>query len=88
MKTERLRVVNIAFDVKTVVKDEAFTKRNKLRRKVHGPVAALLRYEAHRWIDAVSPEDIIKNATITVEDVEVEELEQPPEQEKPDADSR
>lgn len=68
------------FDVEVVIKDEAFTRKGRLRKAFRFPVAKLLQFEAHRFIEQVVPDDLIKNTKITLEDVEV--IDEPPEAEE------
>jgi hypothetical protein len=74
MSKQNLRVMRIEFEVVTALKDDCFTKTGKLRRNnvMRKGIADLLKFEGHKFIDAAETEDIIKNATIEFEEVEVE----------------
>lgn len=72
MEKQELNVIYTEFGVQVILKDELFTKRGKLKKKVRGGVAALVKLEAHKFIDAHSPEEIIEHSTIQREEVEVE----------------
>lgn len=73
MKKQRLRVMRAEFEVLVVLKDDCFTKRGQLRKAVQNGIAKLLQFEAHKFIDSKTPQEIIENSTIEYEDVEVEE---------------
>jgi len=65
--------MSIAFDVQTVLKDDCFTKSGKLRRnkKLRKGIADLIKWEAHKFIEAHSTDDIVEHAIVEIEEVEV-----------------
>lgn len=73
MAKENLRVMRAEFEVLTVLKDDCFTAKGKLRRNkaMRKAIADSLRFEGHKFIDAATVDEIIENATIEMEEVEV-----------------
>lgn len=74
MKTERLRVLRADFQLLSVLKDDCFTKKGKIRKDVQKGVVDLLKYDAHNFIEAQDFKSIMENATIEYEDVEIEDV--------------
>jgi len=72
-KIEKLRVLRADFQLLTVLRDDVFTRKGKIRKKAQKPITDLLKYDAHNFIEAQNFESIMANATIEYEDVEVED---------------
>ena len=75
-KIERLRVLRADFQMLTVLKDDLFTKKGKIRKQMQKAVTDLIKYDAHYFIDRQDFDSIIQNATIEYEDVEIEETDE------------
>ncbi|TAL08196.1 MAG: hypothetical protein EPO02_13495 [Nitrospirae bacterium] len=71
-KKENLRVLRADFQMLTVLKDELFTKDGKIRKKMTKGVTDLIKYDAHKFIEAQDFNSIMDHATIEYEDVEIE----------------
>lgn len=71
--TQHLRVLRADFQLLVVLKDDVFTKRGKIRKAAQKGIAALIKYDAHNFIEAQDFDSIMSNATIEYEDVEVED---------------
>lgn len=72
---QNLRVMRAEFEVLVVLKDKCFTRTGKLRKnkKLRKGITDSLRFEAHKFIDSKDPDEIIDNATVEIEEVEVED---------------
>lgn len=70
-KKENLPVLRVEFELLTVLKPELLTKKGTLRKSAEAGLAKYIQFEAHKFIDAHSPADIMANSTIEIEEVEV-----------------
>ncbi len=57
----------------TALKDDVFTKSGKVKKAAQKPIADLIKYDAHNFIEAQDFDSILFNSTIEYEDVEVED---------------
>lgn len=73
MPKQNLRVMRAEFEVLTVLKDECFTRTGKLRRNkaLRKALATSLRFEGHKFLDSLADDEIVDNAIIEMEEVEV-----------------
>jgi hypothetical protein len=66
-----MRVMRADFQLLTVLKDDLFTKKGKIRKNAQKGLTALIKYDAHNFIEAQDFDSIMANATIEYEEVEV-----------------
>lgn len=69
MTNQNPRILKLNFKINVILSDELFNKNDNLKKGVLRDVAMLVKKEAHRFIDAHSPEDLIKHAVIEKEGI-------------------